>query len=290
MTPLDTTAPQNYTTTLSPTITQGVSSTPTVSITPAQVSTPFPTFSPEEAIDFVETLISTNGGCKLPCWWGITPGESTWDQAKTFFEKFAINIEQNKQTRFFVDYPYPEISAGWYRSVFIVDEEGIVELIIAPSGRGGSIQAILQKFGIPQEVWVRSTGFYMDVAPYQHLYFLYPEKGILVDFAGRGVISSHDGMDYLQFCSKEFGDFPLLYLWSPDSSKSLSYFYDNLPPMDYRYGRIGEVSNLDEALFYDLFSSAPNACFETRNDIWPELPTYTPTRQYGFTPTMTPWP
>jgi hypothetical protein len=26
----------------------------------------------------------TNGGCKLPCYWGITPGETSWDVASMF--------------------------------------------------------------------------------------------------------------------------------------------------------------------------------------------------------------
>ncbi|MBK9927745.1 MAG: hypothetical protein IPP66_20935 [Anaerolineales bacterium] len=44
-------------------------------------------------------LLFTNGGCDLPCFWGITPGETTWDLADVFFGTFhKINTDVSVYT------------------------------------------------------------------------------------------------------------------------------------------------------------------------------------------------
>ena len=61
--------------TQTPTITLTPSITPTASITP----TPYisPELYPEDKIaSFAAQYYLTNGGCTLPCWWGITPGKT----------------------------------------------------------------------------------------------------------------------------------------------------------------------------------------------------------------------
>ena len=40
--------------------------------------TPFSTLSPSGSISLVLELLQNNPSCLLPCWWGITPGETSW--------------------------------------------------------------------------------------------------------------------------------------------------------------------------------------------------------------------
>jgi hypothetical protein len=51
-------------------------------------STLFPTLPAEEMDETIQALIATNGGCFLPCWWGITPGVTSWDDANHFLLQF----------------------------------------------------------------------------------------------------------------------------------------------------------------------------------------------------------
>jgi hypothetical protein len=67
-------------------------STITLTSEPTLTWTPLPTLSPGEADVLVMDLLENNAGCQLPCWWGIWPGETTWDEAKYYLETFASKI------------------------------------------------------------------------------------------------------------------------------------------------------------------------------------------------------
>lgn len=68
--------------------------TPSVTTTTLAVVTPttLSTLSYDEALVTVQTLYETNNGCLLPCWWGITPGKTTWEQTKDLLSPFVSQI------------------------------------------------------------------------------------------------------------------------------------------------------------------------------------------------------
>jgi hypothetical protein len=37
-------------------------------------------------------MLATNGGCELPCWWGITPGVTSWEDAQRMFLSYGRSI------------------------------------------------------------------------------------------------------------------------------------------------------------------------------------------------------
>lgn len=55
------------------------SSSPTLTRTPV---TPVPTLPPKEQNAYLLNLIETNGGCELPCFLGIQPGISSWEDIR----------------------------------------------------------------------------------------------------------------------------------------------------------------------------------------------------------------
>ena len=59
-----------------PTWTPSPTWTPIPTRTPTATPLPFPTLESAEMQSFIAEMLSTNGGCELPCWWGITPGET----------------------------------------------------------------------------------------------------------------------------------------------------------------------------------------------------------------------
>jgi hypothetical protein len=58
-----------------------------------------PTLQPDKAKTLVSELLKTNAGCQLPCWWGITPGKTSWQEANQFLGVFAraIDLEDRGQ-------------------------------------------------------------------------------------------------------------------------------------------------------------------------------------------------
>jgi hypothetical protein len=255
--------------------------TPRTSTTPTRTFTSLPTLSPDDAMEFVTEMIQTNGGCELPCWWGIIPGESHWSDARRFLEPIALEIDDNYPSfgQHMVIYPHPVFGSTY--TLFYV-KDGIINLMDVIETIG--IQSSLQRFGIPDEVWVFSTGNIQGHAE-QDLALFYPSKGILIYFA-TSVNPGWTSTNVLQFCSEGFSDtsghaLSRFSLWSQGNFTTFNYFTPYLPKLEppSRYARINEVSSLDEESFYDLFSTNMDACFETANDIWTKklLPTITAT-------------
>jgi hypothetical protein len=50
----------------------------TVAPIPTPTWTPLPAVPPATADAIVEDLLKNNAGCRLPCWWGVVPGETQW--------------------------------------------------------------------------------------------------------------------------------------------------------------------------------------------------------------------
>ncbi|MCP4538783.1 MAG: hypothetical protein GY832_16745 [Chloroflexi bacterium] len=44
-------------------------------------------------------MLETNGGCDLPCWWGVTPGQSEWQTVMDLTETLG---------GFAFDMPHPD--------------------------------------------------------------------------------------------------------------------------------------------------------------------------------------
>jgi hypothetical protein len=68
---------------------------PTETLVPT--NTPFPTpiatLDENLARQRVLELFQTNNSCKLPSWWGITPGKTTWDDALKILAPISRDIK-----------------------------------------------------------------------------------------------------------------------------------------------------------------------------------------------------
>lgn len=73
--------------------------TPTSTITPTPTPPPptaIPTVQPVPTLSVLEEgallseLMADNGGCELPCWWGISPGQTAAQAAKSMFASQGI--------------------------------------------------------------------------------------------------------------------------------------------------------------------------------------------------------
>jgi hypothetical protein len=82
---------------------------------PTSARTPLPTLNSEERDVFLTELMQTNGNCSEPCFWGIIPGMSNFDDAVVFLKSLGRKGLEGAtdSTRYFnVTYPYKEDLIG----------------------------------------------------------------------------------------------------------------------------------------------------------------------------------
>ncbi|MBI1800891.1 MAG: hypothetical protein HYR71_04600 [Chloroflexi bacterium] len=52
----------------------------------------------DQRAEFARQMLRTNGGCELPCWWGINPGQTTSQAVEEFFRLHAIPFGSNAES------------------------------------------------------------------------------------------------------------------------------------------------------------------------------------------------
>jgi len=87
-TPTNTPTPSPFLTkTTTPTLTPTITPTYTPSLSPTP--TAFPTLSTNQAQTRLFELLAMNGGCRLPCLWGITVGKTTFQEARKILQPLS---------------------------------------------------------------------------------------------------------------------------------------------------------------------------------------------------------
>ena len=267
--------PVKPTTTLTPAETP----LPTASQTPTSAATwtPLPTLSEEDKIDIIRILIKTNGWCRFPCWWGITPGKTTWQEAKQFLGTFSNKIIEDYEQEILDDAAYP---IGYHdilvqvpnegRETYIrfIEKDGVVVQIGVPQLYKDSTfyppNRILQEYGRPDEVFLRS-----HIASYAGdwslaLHLVYQEKSfeatyLIIDAVNQdGIIKGCLGKDGANF---------RLYL--PEYTIKIEDIYDIHSKVTIIVLDLEEATGMDVQSFYETYSNPEDPlCLETSEDLW----------------------
>lgn len=181
---------------------------PTVlSRTPFASYTPSPTLLPtlEESIvePYLIDLIQNPKTCLLPCWWGMTPGVSSWQAVKNFM--FHIGFENLTASGNYDEYDRLDFNDLQLYQIFTVNQQSdivsqitfTVEGFYNPQGfntvwHSYSPEQILARYGKPSKV----TIYYVLVnagAPGTNnkigyeLWLYYEKNGFLIVYEGLGI-------------------------------------------------------------------------------------------------------
>jgi hypothetical protein len=66
----------------------------TFTLPPTATCTPYPpTLEPGQVEQAIEELMQRNGDCSQPCFWGIIPGVTSVDKAKSIFALLGIGLQ-----------------------------------------------------------------------------------------------------------------------------------------------------------------------------------------------------
>ncbi|MGH2536938.1 MAG: hypothetical protein ACRDHL_06070, partial [Candidatus Promineifilaceae bacterium] len=236
--------------------------------------TPFPTLAPEAAHALVTELLQTNGGCRLPCWWGFTPGQTSWATAGPYLATFASGILRHVDPLIYlVHFIGLEVTVKGYaiEQEYVVDGESglIVSMKVAASNKTDySIPAVLSAYGPPSEIWLYAAADSPAVTQPFYLDLYYGHEGFVVKYYE----NPRRPTDPLQGCFHLTEERPLLWLWSPELS--LTYLeaaeYHPLWLSSPEQSRpLAEVTDLDIATFYEIFKQPDNThCLETPAAFW----------------------
>jgi hypothetical protein len=273
--------------------------------TPASTPTLILALSDSEAYRQSSDFLSDRTNCHLPCWMGITPGQSTWQNVSEQMTLFS-NIS--------TDSSFGVPSGNWLTAAFIINYTNKDKVIAIRSAylrykneneisligidthayklkedpnrdlygdsaynellKSYTISGILSRFGRPEQIYI-SASLRGDtlVSPGFGDYFLihiwYPDRGVFMEYqmSVEGV-----GNNY-RFCPSDAWISSIL---TPtdlgtgyqDVLMSLGDTYKNFFPPTGR-AKTPEVAfgmTIDE--FYQLFRSPTDRCLDTPKSIW----------------------
>lgn len=286
--------------TVSPTATMRVTLTPTFTNTsiPQSTSSIEPTLPAESARQRLLKLLATNAGCRLPCLWGITPGKSSYLDARSMLmplngiaeNKYSQTIRAGAISPLYVE---GEDLRLYTRIAYLYDSDGIVDRIdfraeeqqktVYPDGNlmfnpvyastsfaertaYYSLSHVLTEQGIPTSVMVKFSGLSGSViAGGLEIVLLYPNQGIWINY-----VTTMYNRDHIKAGCPAIANVHMN-LYPPGDPFS---FYDLLDTTDWgvteaTYMPIEEVTSMSVEEFYKTFRNPTDACLETPSNIWP---------------------
>lgn len=160
---------------------------PEETLTPPLTSvTPMPTLSYEEKSDILTELMMTNGGCLLPCWWGIVPGQSDiksvgnkfyskgfsiWDEGTTLVGGvvYTVDVKFEVQNN---NIHYIQVKGGNISDFPTSDWEQYY------------LHSVLNQYGKPSQIQIFAP-WRPDPGPLSYdLFVFYPDLGIVIEYVG----------------------------------------------------------------------------------------------------------
>jgi len=257
------------TTIANPTVTVSPINTIAASITPEE-------FQIEETRSAVLELLKSNKGCKLPCFLGITPGQTSWNEAHEFLKALSVQHSNpsGEEVFFYSNYylPATDIHGDYDLNIELDVLNGVVHGISVSDFDMPNfhLNNFLLANGKPDEIWIftyRSSPSGNDnVGFLASLY--YKNQQMLVNYGrGRAII----GDEWLNGCIMYS---PSIKIWAWDESLNFpETTFNNLDVIQFNWKTISEATQgeLDIEKFYLSFSNPDiEPCFQTPRNIWTE--------------------
>ncbi len=276
---------------------------PTQTITPTSTPTIIPTLSVDDARKRLLELLATNGDCRLPCLWGISPGKSSYQEARNILMPLSsaadtvlfdssypgdgislVYAEGDLNFNTSVSYLY-EKDGTLSRIIFKVFEEKVEKDPIDPSGKSWlsktpifdsatfgkrveyySLSHVLSEQGIPDSVmiYIPRGEDYPIVAGILEAALLYPEQGIWIKYA----MSMYNNGNIIKGCpANAHIEMQLYPSGNPES------FFSLLEKTDWGrtkggYKPLEEATSMSVEQFYETFQNPTDKCIETQTNLW----------------------
>ncbi len=277
-----------------PSLVNAPSSTPSPTDQPTQTATltPIPTLSEQDAHEAFVNLIEKDGECDLPCWLGVTPGQTGFEEVANIFSQFSmIGATSFTPEWALIRVFFPNFETSLHETSTEVAPAGngkvsriLVHAAAYLKDRNGPrdynspefqelwkryfLPGILTKYGSPEKVFLDTMLLADDPAPSNPfvLWIVYPQQGFLMLYTG----SNSKVGDDIRIC-------PLqseiqIKIWDTEEFSYEEFVRDDEAlPIPFRHGPqpIESVTDFSIESFYQKFRSGEvDTCFETPASIW----------------------
>lgn len=233
---------------------------------PTKTETPINTMTPKETSETIRMLLKDNNDCSAPCFWGITPGKTSIEEAKSIFNHLGLQIASiTFEGTDFSEISY-DLDNNLSINISLSTKENIVENIsihvntnlqktgISREWLAYSPDTLIKRYGTPSRIdfgadWGPRSFFSMQ------MYF--ENIDLIVQYTGEDLIPNKKGSS--QVCPLT-AEFETIWLWS---GKNPVY-----PPGEGISVNI--ATPLTTAEFAQLMTGDPNmACFLFKGDVFP---------------------
>lgn len=251
-------------------------------------------------------LLKRNGNCQLPCFWGITPGMTTFEEAKSIlvplklisddseFEpplgsidvdteladlnmlikiKYRIEEKGIDQTS---KIAYLVIDLRAIERAMINGEPSSLEIfksdLFAKEIEYYSLSEVLNQLGIPKEVKVQTISRYppaeQGIRPpsYMHLVLIYPNEGVFVEYLTDISINNDQVTGCFNAASVEFDLYKKVSRTTETFIEELSQTWVEALPY---YLPIEKATQYSRYAFYEKFKQTGDGCIVTPAKLWP---------------------
>ncbi|MBC7876970.1 MAG: hypothetical protein H7Y59_07340 [Anaerolineales bacterium] len=274
------------------TITRTPQSTNQPTLTPSVTWTPLPTVSVQESNVKIKELLENNGGCALPCWWGITPNKTAWTEALYYLSPYIFQLEngstdaytENGKRHTYTNFQFlynilDEATPS--RIVLGVRDDIVIGMSIYPPGTEHKYQLhqLLALLGPPKQILISAQ----QSSPIPEL----PPTVLVLDYSEIGIWASYGYLptqvgENLSICPHTLGagNYEITYgnvsgrleLFDPKMEGSERMPIEKYANMvgGFTAKKLEDVTNMNIETFYNTFiDSESGVCLETRADLWP---------------------
>jgi len=238
---------------------------------------PLPTLPPAEALEKVRELLETNGGCTFPCWWGITPGQTTWNEVLDTLQPIAWMVDKPRMREeyddklfvavFFAIDDHPALMNSM--SVTFVFDHDSTRIDWLYTGQPYNIEELLLSYGVPEEIWVTADGIPVTGPIVYSINLFYSHKGIMTGISNYAAMVHKNGEDFAKVCNNAFIDDAVgLLFFPPDTTMEYQdFFIEDKRPNEFL--PIQTATNMTPEDFYDfVLNGGPNDCFDIPMSNW----------------------
>lgn len=249
--------------------------TPTqATVTPSMTTT----FTPEPSLKSTQTVTQTLkpfsteaiGDCRLPCWWDITPGVTTWDMAYKILNQMKAPSADIEVYDLSVSSKLPD---GGYIGMSR-DDSGIINAIGISTSYSNGVEYydLLTEFGEPSEIYFFTYKDFQTRPPWlgkgerpANVIFYYASKGILADYEFFGKLDETTNL--ISVCPRP----TLQRIWlRPDGTEHSQSDIHQITLGDGPiFMKIDEATSLTKHDFYLRYKDKnQTGCFETLVSLW----------------------
>jgi hypothetical protein len=276
--PIDTIVPPTQTLT-------SIASTPLPVLTSTPLWTPLPTFSSTESVENLRIWMQGVFDCLLPCWGGITPGITNWQEVRQILDQMSelatVNISENVSCDFggcngiaWSLYPDTVAEGSFYTKL----PENIVHLIHINIQNEGNAQ----KINLLRNIQLQDVFLWYGAPPmllfnvetnlaenrFMELILVYPERQFVIKYIKNTELIE----DHIVNCGRD-DQIELIILDNKEQLLSLDAINNAVETQDLhlddRYKTVEEATGLSMNSFYDAISEFSDFCISTPVNIWP---------------------